>query len=109
MGDVPGSAPRPWQVEQISLRVISISFSTPKIASSKFKSTLICKSAPRWGALRERRVVLPNPPKLPKISSKISEKSTEVKSDRPSPHLHDRNGQSSCFLGPIDGVSLVYF
>ena len=39
-GLVPGLAPEPLQVPQLSSRLISISFSTPKTASLKFKTRL---------------------------------------------------------------------
>ena len=50
-GVVPGSAPVPRQVEQTSSRVISISFSTPKTASSKVRLSA-CSSGQRRGAAR---------------------------------------------------------
>ena len=56
-GDVPGSAPEPLQCEQVSSRWNSISFSTPKTASSNVSVTCICKSRPRRGERRERRPV----------------------------------------------------
>jgi len=79
---LPGSAPLPWQVLQTSSRANSISLSMPKTASSKESSTESCRSPPRRGIFRERWELRPKPPK-PKNSSKMSEKSTVVKSGIP--------------------------
>ena len=51
-GEVPGFAPVPWQVAHSSFRFISISFSQPKIASSKVMRTLVRTLAPCIGPFR---------------------------------------------------------
>ena len=48
-GEVPGFAPVPWQVVHSSFRFSSISFSQPKIASSKVMRTLVRRLAPCIG------------------------------------------------------------
>ena len=69
IGVVPGSAPLPWQFEQVSRRGISSSFSTPKTASSKDSVRLYLRWAPGCGP---RRAVWRFP--KPKNSSMISAK-----------------------------------
>ena len=72
---VPGFAPSPWQVEQVSFLVILTYLSVPKNASSKLISKSYLKSAPFLGPLLACLELLPpeNPP--PKNEEKISPKS----------------------------------
>ena len=89
-GEVPGSAPLPLQVVQSSSRVISISFSTPKTASSKVRSRRYCRSAPRRGALRDRRLLRPNPAKAEQVAEDIGKigEIDRVKSGAPPGAFH---------------------
>ena len=67
---VPGLAPLPEHMSQVSARRMLSSFLTPKAASSKVMVTELSRSAPGTGALGLRREP-PNPPpkKAPNRSS----------------------------------------
>ena len=75
--DVPGLAPEPWQILQVSGLVIDISFSTPKKASSNVMSIFKLRSAPflgpRWACALAP--VLAPPPKIDENMSPKSPKS----------------------------------
>ncbi len=86
-GEVPGLAPSPLQVSQVSSLVMSISFSAPNTASLKEIVAWYCRSAPLRGAVllavRDRPAKPPNP----NISPKISEKSVKSTDSNPGPPL----------------------
>ena len=54
-GFVPGLAPLPWQVSQVSVRGIVMSVSMPKTASLNSMVIVYCRSLPRCGAFGSRR------------------------------------------------------
>ena len=68
-GDVPGLAPDPPQVSQVTGRRTESSFWAPKAASAKVSTRLTSASAPGWGP---RRRVRPPPVIVPKNASNRS-------------------------------------
>ena len=69
--ELPAAAPVPWHWSQFSMREAPTSFSVPKTASSKVRSTETLMSSPRIGAfglLRLDERPPPPPKKLPKRS-----------------------------------------
>ncbi len=85
-GLVPGFAPEPLQVLQVSFTFSSISFLQPNTASSKVMRTLVRRFAPFMGPLL-RPLLRPPPKRSPKISPKISPKSAPLKSNPPPPPI----------------------
>ena len=97
VGVVPGLAPLPPQVLQSSSRVISISFSIPKTASSKVRSRRYCRSAPRRGALRERVDAAPEAAKTKQIAKDIGK--IEIDSEIGSAAHAAHAGMSKAVIG----------